>query len=178
MFDEIAGHFFKKNFGNFSKTDMEILMFKFYLSKKKVQGGENWNEYSDYRLSKELGITQQRVRNLKVKAQLIYPEEYDWKNIFAKQVENARWDSSANKVIISIPDPNLYSDIENFFEEHGAYIEKELNSKLMKLRIDNFLNLMLEIEPEEERKSVVKQLKKTFKSMNKEEKKFNEKKYR
>jgi len=180
MFDEIAGHFYNANFGQLSKADMELMMFNFYI-RKMIDANKNedetidYSKCSDYKISKDLGITQQRVRNLKVKNQLVNPIEFDWKKAFARLIKNARYDTTTNKVIISIPDPNLYYEIENFMEEQGAYIEKQMNSKVLQMRAEYFIDLIVAAEPEEaDRKVIIKQLKKELKSQNKDEKKFNE----
>ena len=104
MFDEIACHFYSHNFGQTSKTDLDLLMFHFYYEKMRSiftdsEGGLDYTQCSDYKISKELRITQQRVRNLKVKNQLIYPpeEELDWIKEFAKLTKNARYDHVTKK---------------------------------------------------------------------------------
>lgn len=45
--------------------------------------------------------------------------------------------------MISIPDPNLFYEIQNFLEEQGAYIDKQLNSKLLVIREEYFADLLL-----------------------------------
>jgi len=177
MFDEITEHFYNRNFGTFSKSDFDLLMFHFYLNN--VSGGisnkrENYyKRCSDYSISKELGITQQRVRNLKIKENLVYPPiDYDWKTEFASLVENARLDD--NKIIISISNPNLYIEIENFLEENGSYIEKQLNRKLMVMRIEFFIDLCLLFEEEKSRKQVIKEIKKLCKAADVDMRKFDD----
>ena len=76
MFDKIAEKFYNSNFGQTSKADFELLMFNFYIRKiisdnMNSDGTIDYNKCSDYKISKGLGITQQKVRNLKVKNQLI-----------------------------------------------------------------------------------------------------------
>jgi hypothetical protein len=180
MFDEIAGHFYNANFGQMSKSDSELMMFNFYIKamiekNKNHDGTIDYNRCSDYKISKDLGITQQRVRNLKVKNQLINPIDFSWQNAFATLVENACYDSVSKKVTVNIPDPNLYYEIENFIDEHGAYVEKQLNRKILQLRVEYFIDLVLEIEPEVNKKEIIKRLKADFKENNKTEAKFDEK---
>ena len=72
LFDEIADCFYKANFGQISKADMELMMFRFYIEKMissnmTEDGTIDYKKCSDYKISKDLGITQQRVRNLKFK---------------------------------------------------------------------------------------------------------------
>ena len=177
MFDEIASKFYEANFGQASKSDIELMMFDFYIRKmikenQEQDGTIDYNKCSDYKISKDLGITQQRVRNLKVKNQLINPIDFEWEKAFAKLVSNAKIENK--KVIISIPDPNLFYEIQNFLEEQGAYIDKQLNSKLLVMRTEYFVDILVFLEPEN-RKAVVKEIKKIFKEQTKSEKPFDDK---
>ncbi len=177
IFDEIADHFYTRNFGTFSKADMDLLMFHFYIDKitkeNIVDDDIDYRSCSDYVISKELGITQQRVRNLKVKTQLVYPDsERDWKKQFAKLIANARLED--NKIYISIPDPNLFIEIENFLDENGKFIEKQMNSKLMVMRIEYFLDLCLHSEDVSNRKKITKRIKEECKKTNKDISKFDD----
>ncbi len=179
LFDEIASHFYEVNFGQMSKSDFELLMFSIYLDKM-IEENKNsdetidYNLCSDYKISKELGITQQRVRNLKVKKQLIYPIKFDWEKALAKLIENARYDKPTQKIILNIPDPNLYLEIQNFIEENGSYIEKQLNSKVLKIRVENFIELALTLEDDKTKKEIIKKFNKALHNTNKEEEFFDE----
>ena len=181
MFDKIAEHYFNRNFGQTSKTDMDLLMFHFYFEKMTSiytdeDGTLDYSQCSDYRISKELGITQQRVRNLKVKNKLVYPpeEERDWKKEFAKLTKNARYDQISKKVIVNIPDPNLYLEIQNFIEEKGAFVEKQLNSKILQIRAEYYIDLVISFEPADNRKKIIAALKEQLLSEGKDDTVFDE----
>ena len=179
MFDEIASHFYNANFGQMSKTDIELLMFHFYIEKmvsenSSEDGVIDYNKCSDYKISHDLGITQQRVRNLKIKNQLVYPIEYDWKLALAKLTENARYDKVSKKIIMNIPDPNLYLEIQNFIEEKGAYVEKQLNSKILQIRVEYYIELALALENVDNQKKFIKKLKQFFKDKGKNDNEFDE----
>lgn len=179
MFDEIASHFYNANFGQMSKSDIELLMFHFYIEKMVSEnsfedGSIDYNECSDYKISHELGITQQRVRNLKIKNQLVYPIEYDWRLALAKLTENARYDRISKKIIMNIPDPNLYLEIQNFIEEKGAYVEKQLNSKILQIRVEYYIELALALENVDNQKKFIKKLKQFFKDKGKNDNEFDE----
>lgn len=178
MFDEIAKKFYNHNFGTFSKSEMELMMFNFYIKKIVLTnvGSDNtlnYNHSSDYYISKDLGITQQKVNNLKIKNQLVNPIEFDWKKSFLKLVGNARFDNKSGKVLINIPDPNLYIEIKHYLENHGGYIETQLNRNLLKIRVEYFIQLLVEIEPEKERNIIIKEIKKYIKKENKDENIFS-----
>lgn len=178
MFDEIAKKFYNHNFGTFSKSEMELMMFNFYIKKIVSTNVEsdntlNYNYSSDYYISKDLGITQQKVNNLKIKNQLVNPIEFDWKKSFLKLVGNARFDNKSGKVLINIPDPNLYIEIKHYLENYGGYIETQLNRNLLKIRVEYFIQLLVEIEPEKERNIIIKEIKKYIKKENKDENIFS-----
>lgn len=154
-------------------------MFHFYIDKllsesKRSDGTVDYSKCSDYKNSKDLGITQQRVRNLKVKNQLVYPIQYDWKLALAKLTENARYDQVTHRVTLNISDPNLFLEIQNFTEEQGAYIEKQLNSKLLQIRAEYYIDLILSLEQEENRKKLIGPMKKQFKEDGKDDSAFDE----
>lgn len=177
-FDRIMERYYNKNFGQILKSDIDLIMFDIYIKKMiKENVNEdkvlNYNKCSDYIIAKELGLTQQRVRNYKIRSQLVYPvseEDFKWRKSFASIVKNARYDRDTHKVSISIPDPNLYYEIQNYLEENGFYIEMQFNSKLMIMRIEFFVELLVAIEDEEERKEIIKKLKKQFAENGKTEK--------
>lgn len=180
LFDEIISHFYKQNFGQMSKSDIELMMFNIYIRKMIEQNKAeddtiDYSKCSDYKISVDLGITQQKVRNLKVKNQLVHPIKYEWKKAFAKLIVNARYDDNTRKVILNIPDPNLYLEIQNFIEENGAYVEKQLNSKILQLRAEYFIQLAIESEDSLTKKEIIKALKKQFKEHKKDETSFDEK---
>ena len=77
--------------------------------------------------------------------------------------------------MLNIPDPNLFIEIQNYIEDNGAYIEKQLNGKLLQLRAEYFIDLIVALEPEENRKTIKNSLKKLLKSNGKEESAFEDK---
>ncbi len=171
-FDEMAALFYEKNFGHLSKTDLDLLMFKFYYDKimeasTDSDGIIDYSKCSDYKISKELGITQQKVRSLKVKKELIYPDErYKWENQLASLVRNAKYEEATRKIIITVRDPNLMVEIRNYIEELGGYDETQLNSKILQLRVEFYIELALLLgEKEENQDAIVKKLKKQVKEM-------------
>lgn len=173
MFDQIAKHYYDTNFGQMSKADMELLMFHYYLEKlistnKSSDGTIEYSKCSDYIISKELGITQQRVRNLKIKKQLVYPTAFDWKNTLKELLKNARYDSTTKVIKMNIPDPNLFIEIQNFFEEKGQYIEKQLNNKILQIRAEYFFQLAFEVQDDKTQEEVIKITKNKLKEANQE----------
>jgi hypothetical protein len=138
-FDLIADRFYSKNFGTMQKTDIETLMFSVYIERILAVSADDIKTHSDYTLSRELGISPAKVRNLKVRKELQFPnKDFDWKESFVRICKNATYADGSIK--ISIYDPNLFNAIQNAAEENGGYIELQGNSKLLKVTPGYFLD--------------------------------------
>lgn len=144
LFKKIENLYFKKNFGSTSKSDLETLLFSEYLESRLKQG----LDCDDYIISKELGITQARVRTLKERKELKYPY-YDkdredwWKEALAGALKNAKVDERDRSVKVLIPEVTLMNEIRFFIERAGWYDEISLNRKLLKLPLDCFVEIFI-----------------------------------
>lgn len=175
-FDEISDFFYDRNFGSFSKTDMELLMFKFFMEamikRHKCENSDtiDYAACSDYKISKILGITQQRVRNMKVKKEITYPQsDFKWEKSFAQLLKNgSAIRLEDGKIRINIPDPNLFYAIQNFIEEQGGFIDITLNPKLMIMRQEHLIALIIWVEGEDKKKEILKSLNEKLKKANKD----------
>lgn len=145
-FDKIAELFYNCNFGSTTKTDIETLMFSIYIERiLKEEGPENFKAYSDYTLSKALCITQARVSNLKVRKELAYPyEAFSWKESFELLSKKATFENG--KIKLFVPDKNLFIEIKNAIEEAGGFVEIQLTSNLLQVKLSYFLDLILAID--------------------------------
>lgn len=162
-FDQIAKNFFVHNFGSMSKSDIELLLFSLLIDRILDNSESDPNTYSDYTLSKLLGITEQRINNLKIKKELKYPyEKFDWRESFARIIKNARYEEE--KIKVYIPDPNLYIELKNVIESNGGYIEITLNRNLLQISPEYYFLLVREVCNDEEKaqldKAINEQLKK------------------
>ncbi len=137
-FNKIASNYFNKNFGSLSKSDFEVLLFSEYIE----HFINNSMNYSDYALSKELGITQNRVRALKEKKELKYPNEgFDWRNGLIDPLKTAKYDKLTHTVKLIIPDVNVQIEFRNYVESNGWYDEFSLNKKLSVIPISGFVEI-------------------------------------
>ena len=168
-FDKIAEKYYYSNFGSTSKADFDVLMFSLYIEQILEKGTEKFSSYSDYTLSKQLGITQSKVSNLKVKKELLYPyDKFDWKKSFLQVSRNAIFED--NKIKVFIPDRNLYIELKNAIETMGGYTEVQLTSNLLQVRLAFFLDLLLAISKEEDREKIRRELRKIVKANDQDEK--------
>lgn len=142
-FEQISSCYFNKNFGTMSKSDFETLMFSIYIEHcidKKLP-------FDDYTLSKNLGITQSRIRALKVRKELKYPKDtFNWKDAFIESIPSARYDEVKRLVKLHISDVNVLIELRSFMDERGWYNEYQLNPKLFQCRADIFIDLCRELD--------------------------------
>lgn len=171
-FDKIAEKYYLCNFGSTSKADFDVLMFSVYLEQILKKEESQMNKYSDYTLSKSLGITQSKVSSLKVKKQLLYPfDGFDWKVSFERVCKNARYENG--KIKIHIPDKNLYIELKNAVEENGGFVEVQLNPTLLQLSPEHFINLMVSITNDKGRDEYRRELRKELRAQNKDTEYFD-----
>lgn len=164
-FDKIAEHFYYSNFGTMNKSDVEVLMFSIYLERILDKNESEIKEYSDYTLSKSLGITQQKVSNLKVKKELLYPyEKFEWKQSLLRISKNAIYEDG--KIKLYIPDRNLYLEIKNAIEESFGYVEVQLTPNLLQVRLEFFIDLLLSISDDEDRQIALDKIREKLKTQN------------
>ena len=154
-FDKIAEKYYYQNFGSMSKSEFDVLMFSIYIEQILEKDEENFNAYSDYTLSKLLGITQSKVSSLKVKKQLTYPyEKFEWKRSFERVLKHARLEG--NNICVYIPDKNLFLELKNIIEINGGFVDTQLNPKLLKISVGDFLSLLYEMEKEDDKADIKK----------------------
>ena len=151
-FDKIAMLFYNRNFGSTSKIDLETLMFSIYIEQIFKSKDLRVVDYSDYTLSKQLGITQTKISNLKERKELKYPFKYDWRNALLELIDRTVWDN--DKIMLFIPDRNVYLEIKNAIEERGGYVEERRTRNLLQVRLPYFLDLLVAINENDNRKEV------------------------
>lgn len=157
-FDLIAEKYYYSNFGSASKADIDVLMFSLYIEQILKKDQKDFRAYSDYTLSKQLGITQSKVSNLKVRKELVYPyTEFDWKKSLQLISDRAIFED--DKIKLFIPDRNLYLEIKNAVETSGGYVELQLTPNLLQIRLPFFLDLMVSISEEANKADTIQRLK-------------------
>ena len=163
IFDKIAQQYFNRNFGSMSKSDFETLLFSEYIE----HCLRNNIPFDDYSLSKELGITQSRIRSLKERKELKYPyKDFEWKSSFAESVKNAKYDEKDHYVKFIIQDVNVMNEVRHYIEERGWYDECSLNKKLLRIPLDCFIEICVDDDSvknlfSEEAKKAVKKIEKS-----------------
>lgn len=140
-FDRFSECFLKQNFGSVGKSDLELLFFSVVWEHLQAHHIST----DDYFISNILGITQQRVRNLKIKNQLRNQYAYDWKADLVRLARNARYSDDDRYITISLDNPILMIEIQHFIETKGGMVDFSINPKLLKMQTRDFAVLLLEI---------------------------------
>jgi hypothetical protein len=162
---------YSRKFGSFSKSDYEVLMFTAYLDSLQRPA-------RDYELSIALGITETKVRNLRIKSQLLYPRELKWVDELSASIRHGYYDKISKQITVSFEDPSVRSLIKNKIEEGFGTVGFSLNTKQLILPIESFL--LLAALAEDDENSTIEQLNKAVQAESSlqlrfEKKKFNEK---
>lgn len=162
-FDKLAKYYYMSNFGSMQKADLDVLMFSIYLEKILDESEDDMNTYSDYTLSKQLGITQSKVASLKERKQVKYPySNFRWEKSFARVCSNARFDG--DKIKINLKDKNLYYEVKNFIDENGGLAESTLTSTVLSMSPSDFICIVELLMTKEEKEALERTIRKIYKS--------------
>ena len=134
---------FTRRFGSFSKTDYEVLMFTIFLDSLPLP-------LRDYDISIALGITESKVRNLRVKSQLMYPRKLEWAEELVKSIEHGYYDRTTGQITVTFEDPSIQNLMKNKIEESFGTVGQTLNIKQLVLPIESFLLLAAFAEQDED----------------------------
>ena len=178
-FDKIAELFYDRNFSSTSKSEIELLMFSFYMeaiirANQREDGVIDYVKCSDYEIAKQLGITQDRIRTLKLKKQARYPVDFDWQKSLESIKDGIRLDTAARRIIIPVTDPNLNAEIRNYISSHGGFVDYESGKDFIRIRVEYYLMLMYETLHIDDRKRFNKEMRKKLGKANSYEDELNQ----
>lgn len=151
-FGEIAKLYYEYNFGTTSKGEIDLLMFKLFWDAAKqaartAEGSVNEAEISPYKIGCMLGLTPARVRNLQLKLELRYPDNAtDWRAEMADILADPRnMQKNGAYIQVTIRSQSLFNAIEDWIEDSGGSVDLTLNSKVLRLRKEHFIDLIEEV---------------------------------
>ena len=134
------------------------MMFKIYYASLNGKGT------SDIEISRDLKITQAKVRSLKNRLRLVYPQEPGedlascLEKLFA-MTKRVHYDEKTNKIEITVLDFILYENLKDKLEENGASLDITLNPKLFSITAGQFVEFALDKLNAGQKKEIQKQLK-------------------
>ena len=147
-FDRLANLYYFGNFGTESKSEIDLMMFSEYLDRIYQSEGKNLIGYSDRKLSLILGITENRVYSYKIKKELKYPSQYNWKEEFVKNARKA--EAVGDRIRLHIDDPRLFTELNARIYELGAYNETSMTKQMLNVSAPVFIALLVEASKEDE----------------------------
>lgn len=154
-FDLLSSMFYQQNFATLGKTDFDLLMFHLYLNHVINNGLPE----DDYTISKDLGITQQRVRSLKIRDHLRYGQKEKWENILGRTaLQHPHYSDDDRYIILSFDNPSVMIETQHFIEANGGFVDFSFNPKLLKMKVTDFTKLIIEIGLSKNEKEVIKRL--------------------
>lgn len=148
-FEFLLSEYLIAGFGVLNKSELDLLFFK--IINDSLLNDEQ--EKGDYALSHLLGITEQRIRNLKIKSALKYPHQEitsdSIKSFIKKQIDNVDIDLGKKLITIPVNDPNIFLELAYYIEKQNGLVYKELNPKIFTVRLDHFIKLLLALNENE-----------------------------
>lgn len=145
-FLEIASHYYNKNFGTMSKSELDLLMFKIFYDGLKNKNDDS--SLTDVALAIELGITKQKVKSLKERMFLKYSSDsdFDWKREMRDCISkpSVEYDDTTGKFTILVSDSRFGYAVEDFLETNRLISDYSHNSKLLVLSRRAFVFLAYE----------------------------------
>ena len=140
-FDQIAKEYFNGNFGSFSKSQMDLLMFHILCEIYRLQG----KDITDYELSNQLGIVESRVRTYRTKEYLQFREDdFNWEEEFLKAA--CKPYRVGDMIKISIEDPIVQRELKHYLEVNGGLYDNNLNCKLLSITPLTYVELIIQIQ--------------------------------
>ena len=158
-FMKIAECYYDRNFGTISKSDMDLLMFTIL-----YRGLTNLNEGEaprDLALAKLLGITSQRVQNLREKMVFKYPDNGSktWEEKIAELFKTPAFQMVNDKEVHAfIEDSMLRKEVEDFLKVNHFPIEYTLNKEVIILRKPAICALVYACCSNEDKSKIMKRM--------------------
>lgn len=158
QFIEIASHYYNKNFGTMSKSELDLLMFKIFYDGLKNKNDDS--SLTDVALAIELGITKQKVKSLKERMFLKYSNDsdFDWRGEMRDCISNSsvEYDERTGKFTILVSNPRFGYAVEDFLESNRLISDYAHNSKLLILSRRAFVFLAYESSDDCEKQKLKK----------------------
>ncbi len=149
FFAFFKSNYFNNKFSTLTKGDVETYLFHFLIKKYRKINSDGYyvddSSMTDFKMACLLGVTPQKIRSLKMKERLLFPDDqYDWKKQLLAISSQARYDTDKKRVILNVSDNWLFANIQDCLEEKGEPIEMQLNGKILQIPLPYYIDLMIE----------------------------------
>ena len=140
--DEFLALYLAMGFGSLPKREIDLFVFHALTQAAEHRGKSN------YELANTLGISEARIKTLKLNAALRY-KEINPRAILARVVERLIasqqfTELNEGKIDISLEDPLERRELENFLKSRGHHAEYTLNREVLRISAARLLELIME----------------------------------
>lgn len=123
-------------FGSMNKNDYEVALFTLLLR-------NGYSEMSDFDISRELKITETKVKRLRYESNLVYPNNTDLRNQLRVLLDKVKFRiSDSNKIQFLIKDKNLRLYANDIFEAQGGFADSSFNSSIVSVTPEDLVSLL------------------------------------
>ena len=157
---EIIQSYLGRGFGSMNKNDFEVWIFNEW---RKLQD----KNLSDYAISKELKISETKVKRLRYEADLKYSSDNDEKKLqeqFFKLLENAKYKKENSKLQFVIKDKLLRGYISDCLEKDGRFMDSSFNANMVSIYVDDFSFLLEQFKEVIDTDKIIKEAEKKAES--------------
>lgn len=123
-------------FGSMNKNDYEVALFTLLLR-------NGYSQMSDFDISRELKITETKVKRLRYESNLVYPNNEDLNEQLKNLLNNAKYRmAGSNKIQFLVKDKMLRSYASKILEEQGGFIDSSFNSDIVSVNPEDMILLL------------------------------------
>jgi len=151
----VIENYLSRGFGSMNKNDFEIWIFN-YLLQERLKGKSN------YDISIELRIPEQKVKRLKYEAGLKYGTPQDtsiYAGEFSKLLSKAQLKKDGSCVQFVVEDLQLRKYLDSLLKKDGRFSNTSFNTEIVSIDADDLEFLMKSIFPDEDWNALYKNAK-------------------
>lgn len=154
--DNVIDRYLTRGFGSMNKNEFEVWIFNYLLSNR-LKGKSN------YDISIELRIPEQKVKRLKYEAGLKYGSLRDteaYASAFAALLSRAQLKKDGSCVQFVVEDLQLRKYLDSLLKKDGRFSNTSFNTEIVSIDADDLEFLMKTIWPNEDWSAIYKKAKK------------------
>lgn len=158
--EEIIQSYLKRGFGSMNKNDFEVWIFNEW---RKLQD----KNLSDYAISKELKISETKVKRLRYEADLKYSSDNDDDKLqehFFELLKTAKYKKENSKLQFVIKDKLLRGYISDCLEKDGRFMDSSFNANMVSIYVDDFSFLLEQFKEVIDTDKIIKEAEKKAES--------------
>jgi len=146
--EEFLTAYTDRGFGSLSKREIDVLLMHLLMKYSDVSSKSN------HRLSIDFLISPTKIKNLRYEAKLKYSRvDNSFKTEFFQLLGKVKFKQQQNDIwiMLSVEDELLKQYIQAKIKEKGSFTDSSFNSEIVKVELNDFVNLLDELFDESEK---------------------------